>query len=248
MSVIKTSTLCSSSTLGQLALCPQAVRWLYYACCGRLSHFLLCRQPFGQWGRRRIGTASPVSMMCCTKSVCVHSSSQAAKRSALSVNKWFHWWHWERLSLPHLHWHSSWTALTVSTEGGADCGGGAWLTAAELLTPLAGCSGASCVVATRHWWASSHGPLSFSPSVELGGWSAQWAWPDVAWAMLTLAPQWTSRSRPTMQASSMSASYNSCRSSWLPTAMLTCLFPPHAHLLASHRLQLGVGRLPSRIR
>ena len=118
--------------------------------------------------------------------------------------------------------HSSWTALTFSTEGGADCGRSPSPSDTELSSSIACCSSACCVAATRRWQALLAVRCC---SATVWSWWVVYPMGSVEWATSTLASQCASWSRPAMQASSMSSNQNSRCSCWLPTDRLTCVFP-----------------------
>ncbi len=109
----RTMTMGAAQGLSEVSIMPLAA-------ISRMSSSAACRLARGSlWGRKRMGAAGPVSMLCCTRAVLVQSSSRAAKMSTKSLNRCRSCSCCDVLKCSPLRRPNSSTATTVSGDGEA---------------------------------------------------------------------------------------------------------------------------------
>ncbi len=207
------------------------------AAISRISSSAACRLARGSlWGRKRMGAAGPVPMLCCTRAVLVQSSSRAAKMSTKSLNRCRSCSCCGVLRCSTFRQPNSSTATTVSGDGEADgvCGGNGWGVLVWATIFLQGSPWVSLALVRRLGaGAGEHWCLGGGCGAVASPW---WLQPDRSGTVLlrrhraapgisTHAPQWANKSKPTMHSSLMSTSQNSWRVWLIPTTTVNSFFP-----------------------
>ncbi len=204
------------------------------AAISRISSSAACRLARGSlWGRKRMGAAGPVSMLCCTRAVLVQSSSRAAKMSTKSLNRCRSCSCCGVLRCSTFRRPNSSTATTVSGDGEADgvCGGNGWGVLVWATIFLQGSPWVSLALvwwlgagAGEHWCLGGGGGLSMAAPADRSG-TVLLRRHRAAPGISTHAPQWANKSKPTMHSSLMSASQNAWRVLLIPTTTDNSFFP-----------------------
>ncbi len=198
------------------------------AAISRISSSAACRLARGSlWGRKRMGAAGLVSMLCCTRAVLVQSSSRAAKMSTKSLNRCRSCSCCGVLRCSTFRRPNSSTATTVSGDGEADgvCGGNGWGVLVWATIFLQGSPWVS--LALVRWLGAGAGEHWCLGRWPLHGGSSPTGAARSCYGGIgrPLAYRHMLPSGPTMHSSLMSASQNSWHVWLIPTTTDNSFFP-----------------------